>query len=503
MSVLSTAGGEDQASVREDPRAALEKAIQIVGAERAVVALEGHGGPAPVSLSPNIGMFRPRRILGVLSPQTPEQVRALVTTLSSAGGAVSLHPYSTGRNWGLGSREPVQDNVVALDLSGLDKIRGVDLAGGWAVVEPGVTQAQLAHSLEGTDRIVNLTASSAHTSVVGNILDRGVGLRRPRVEDLLGLEVVLPGGDLIHVGWWPSPNSAGPAYAPGLGPCLLHAFVQSSLGIVTAAAVHLPPRPEALRVIWLQFSPDVLTPAIDQFRRWVSQGLAHNSLRVYDPAAAAAYRGRPGQYLAHVCLDGAARAVDALSTIIMDEANHSGLFSTIWHADTPALAPEDRQLARLVNKEYAGTPDPDDLLLTTKTGHSPDMMDERAGLLFFLPVIPLSGRAVEHSQSLLRQAVDETGARCGATYFTLDSDLTLAVVAIKFNREQAEATRAHQALDRLYQLFTASGFTPCRLDIDHAHWVDQLSPDTAARQLVRRVKEMIDPHHVIAPGRYH
>jgi hypothetical protein len=118
------------------------------------------------------------------------------------------------------------------------------------------------------------------------------------------------------------------------------------------------------------------------------------------------------------------------------------------------------------------------------------MMDEQAGLLFFLPVIPLSGRAVEHSQSLLRQAVDETGARCGATYFTLDSDLTLAVVAIKFNREQAEATRAHQALDRLYQLFTASSFTPCRLDIDHAHWVDQLSPDTAARQLVRRVKEM-------------
>lgn len=76
------------------------------------------------------------------------------------------------------------------------------------------------------------------------------------------------------------------------------------------------------------------------------------------------------------------------------------------------------------------------------------------------------------------------------------------MVAIKFNREQAETTRAHQALDRLYQLFTAPGFAPCRLDVDHAYWADQLSPDTAARQLVRRVKEMIDPHHVIAPGRY-
>jgi hypothetical protein len=56
-----------------------------------------------------------------------------------------------------------------------------------------------------------------------------------------------------------------------------------------------------------------------------------------------------------------------------------------------------------------------------------------------------------------------------------------AVVAIKLNREQTEAKRAHQALDRLYQLFTASGFAPCRLDIDYAHWADQLSSDTAAR----------------------
>jgi 4-cresol dehydrogenase (hydroxylating) len=271
---------------------------------------------------------------------------------------------------------------------------------------------------------------------------------------------------------------------------------------VTAAAVRLLPRPEALRVIWLQFSPDVLTPAVDQFRQWVSQGMAHNSLRVYDPGAAAAYRGRPGQYLVHVCVDGVARAVDALSTIITDEANQSGLFSAIWHAGTPGLASEDRQVTRLVEQEYAGAPDADDLLLAAKTGHSADMMDERAGLLFFLPVIPLSGRAVEHLQSLLRQAAGETGARCGATYFTLDSDLALAVIAIKFNREQAEAKRAHQALDRLYQLFTASGFAPCRLDVDHALWAYQLSPDPAARQLVRRVKEMIDPNHVIAPGRY-
>lgn len=68
--------------------------------------------------------------------------------------------------------------------------------------------------------------------------------------------------------------------------------------------------------------------------------------RVYDPAAAAAYRGRPGQYLAHVCVDGVARAVDALSAIITDEANESGLFSAIWHARPNASGPPGREAGR-------------------------------------------------------------------------------------------------------------------------------------------------------------
>ena len=447
-------------------------------------------------LGPNISMFRPRVVLDVVRPQTPEEVQAIV---GKADG-ISLHVYSTGRNWGLGSREPAQDNVVTLDLSALDKIRGIDLENGWAVIEPGVTQARLAQALEGTDRIVNLTASSAHTSIVGNILDRGVGLRRPRIDDLLGLEVVLPTEGTVRVGWWPN---GSPAYAPGLGPSLLHAFVQSNLGVVTAAVVRLHPRPEAVRVVWLRFKPEALPAAVDQFRRWVRQGLAKNALRVYDPAASIAYRGHPGEYLAHVCVDGASRVVDALSAIVVDEAHESGFFSHVWHSDTPGLAPADQQIARLVDQEYAGTPDTGDFLLTTKTGQPVDKMDENAGLLFFLPIVPLSGHAVAQSESLVRRMVDESGVRCGATYFTLDTELTLAIIAIKFDRTPDDADRAHRALDSLFHSFTDSGFTMCRLDIDHAHWAERLSPDPAARRLLHRIKDMIDPSQVIAPGRYH
>lgn len=484
-------------------RAALETAAELLGRDRVTMNLDSDGVPAPFSLGPNISGFRARGVLGVLKPVTPAEVQDVVTTFRDTAGAVSLHPYSTGRNWGLGSREPVQDHVVALDLGGLDRIRDLDVDGGWAVVEPGVTQAKLAQSLEGTGRILNITASSAHTSVVGNILDRGVGLRRPRVEDLLGLEVVLPDGEMVHVGGWPGQRRPGPAYGPGLGPSLLHTFVQSGLGVVTAAAVRLLPRPEALRVLWLQFSAGHLGEAVDRFRRWVGQGLAHNSLRVYDPAAAAAYRGEPGHFLAHVCVDGAARAVDALTTIIEEEAAESGLFSAVWHADSPGLPAEVRPIVKLVDEEYAGIPDVEDMLLTTKTGHQIDVMDQRAGLVFFLPVVPLAGPAITRAQAIVEQVADEGGVRCGATYFTLDTELTLAIIAIKFDRGEREVRAAHAALDRLYDLFSQAGFTMCRLDVDHAEWAGKFATDPGERQLVGRIKELLDPHQVIASGRYH
>ncbi|HEX8868061.1 MAG TPA: hypothetical protein VF821_20545, partial [Lentzea sp.] len=54
---------------------------------------------------PNTGMFRTRRLRGVVRPATVDEVRQVVTT----PGAGPLHPISTGRNWGLGSHNAPQD----------------------------------------------------------------------------------------------------------------------------------------------------------------------------------------------------------------------------------------------------------------------------------------------------------------------------------------------------------------------------------------------------------
>jgi 4-cresol dehydrogenase (hydroxylating) flavoprotein subunit len=497
MSELSVVAGGGPAALRE----ALDAAGRILGEER-VQRAEGGAGSTRL-LGPNASLFRSRRVAAVLSPATTEQVRAVVELFSQSPDCGSLHVISTGRNWGLGSREPAQDGVVVLDLGGLDRVREMDLEAGWAVIEPGVTQGHLSRLLAHTPRMVNVTVSAAATSILGNALDRGVGLRGQRTDDLVGLEVVLPGGDTVRVGWWPASGRTAPVYPHGLGPSALPLFVQSNLGAVTAAVIRLPARPEALRVVRLTFPAAVLTEATDAARRWVAQGLTRGVPRIYDPAAGLAYGGAEGEYLVHLPVDGTTEAVEALTGILADEARRSGLFTQLSTTDATDPAHPNHEVARLVERGYAGDPDIADVLFHTKMGVAADKVDAHAGFLFFLPLLPFTGKAVSHANQLLRETAAETGVRLSATLHLLGPDLIDSVVAMRFSRDGDAAGRAHTALDRLHTSFAEAGFTPYRLDIDHAHRRDALAPDPGAVALVRRLKAVLDPNNAIAPGRYH
>ncbi|MEE1757280.1 FAD-binding oxidoreductase [Streptomyces sp. SP18CS02] len=486
----------DDAEVRKT----LEEAARIVGPDRVLLPEEG---ARPGLLGPNTSVFRSRRMNGVVRPATVEQVREVVAAFGRTPEAGSLHAISTGRNWGLGSHEPAQDDVVVLDLRDLDRIRTLDLDGGWAVIEPGVTQGVLSQRLADTGRMVNVTVSAAATSVIGNALDRGVGLRQQRVDDLIGLEVALPGGELVHVGWWPDADRTTPVYPHGLGPSALPLFLQSNLGVVTAAVVRLLPRPEALRLVRLGFRPAELGRVTDLLRRWVGQGLTRGVPRVYDPAAAASYGGRDGEFLVHICVDGTPGAVGALVAEIVAGAHGSGLFTDVAHEEATDTSRPDHAVAALVERAYAGDPDVTDALFEAKLGQSADQVDERVGFLFFLPLLPFDARAVERADGLLGRVREETGVRCSATLHLLGPDLIDCVVALKFDRDSGEGARqAHRALELMYRWYGEAGFLPYRLDIDHAHRMDDFAVDPNALALTRKLKNVIDPNNAIAAGRY-
>ncbi|WP_444963360.1 FAD-binding oxidoreductase [Nocardiopsis sp. M1B1] len=456
-------------------------------------------GPAPGHA--NVSGFATRDTLAVLRPTRAEQVPALLRALDDAD-APSLYAVSTGRNWGLGSREPVGDGAVRLELHGLDRVRRVDTDAGWAVIETGVTQRQLSEQLAGTGRMLNVTASSAHTSVLGNALDRGVGLRRQRVHDLVGLEVVLPGGEVARVGWWPGEGGGAPN-PHGLGPSPLHLFTQSDLGVAVAGVVRLPVRPEVQRVLRLTFGPADLGAAVDVFRRWQGQGLFQGVLKVYDTTSASSYgTAASSGYLAHLSVGGTAESVEALLAVLAAEAEAAKLFTSVLRSDQDPPEPSD-VVSRVVEAGYAGDVSHHEEMLRSAVGRSAADVDTLGGgWIFFLPLVPYTGRDVTAALALLDWVHARTGLRPGATVNALDPDVVDLVVSLRFDRSDPDETeRAHLGLDLLHESFASAGYLPYRLDVDHASRTDFLG-DPASRALIRTIRTALDPRDVIARGRY-
>ncbi|MEV6018741.1 FAD-binding protein [Streptomyces sp. NPDC051997] len=434
------------------------------------------------------GRFRARQVAEVLRPGDADEVVRIVrdTARRAATGAHSpLHPVSTGFNWGLGSGSPVAEGATVLDLSRLDRVRTIDLRAGYAVVEPGVTQGELAGRLDGSERMLNLTGASQHTSVLGNILERGVGLHRGRAEDLAGLELVLADGTFTRCGWWPDERSAT-VQPHGRDPSLNHVFTQSAMAVATAAVVRLLPRPDEVRVLPLTFAESELPAAVDVLRTWTAQRLIPATTKIYNPVAARTY-GVQDRWLVHICLTGDAGLVAAQSRLVAERAAGHG---------SPFVAAPPHAADEQVHRAYAGLPDPDDTLFRRKTGCCARCLDTARGLLMFLPVVPFLGSAVARAAELIATALEGRTAVPGVTMNVLDADTIDHVVTLGFPPRDARAVGdAHRTLDRLHRAFAAEGHQPYRPDIDHP----LPRPHGVLRQRIGRV---LDPDGVFARGRF-
>ena len=85
------------------------------------------------------------RPLAVLLPQSTEDTVALVKIASQH--RIPLHPISKGKNWGYGDATPPGPGQVIVDFSRMNRILELSRESAYVVVEPGVTQGQLARFL--------------------------------------------------------------------------------------------------------------------------------------------------------------------------------------------------------------------------------------------------------------------------------------------------------------------------------------------------------------------
>lgn len=176
----------------------------------------------------------------VVHPASADEISRIVRLANRE--RIAIVPRGAGSGFTGGSL-PVQGGI-ALVLTRMNRIIEIDPDNLIAVVEPGVVTARLQREVERLGLFYPPDPASKEFSTLGgNVAECAGGPRCVKYgvtrDYVLGLEVVVPSGDIIHTGGRTMKNVAG--YD------LTRLFVGSegTLGIVTRIILRLLPKPEA------------------------------------------------------------------------------------------------------------------------------------------------------------------------------------------------------------------------------------------------------------------
>ena len=492
-----------------------------------------------------------RSVPAVLRPASTAEVEALVRVANEQ--RVPLYPVSCGKNWGMGSRLPVQNGSVIVDLSRMNRIRELNAEHHYAVVEPGVTQGQLHRALqeEGSGMIFNVTGSGLETSLIGNALERGVGYFASRAEALSGLEVVLGNGQRLHTGMGHIPSSAiTHLYKYGIGPDMTGLFSQSNYGIVTAAGVALMPPTEAhVAMVAKIDDPAKFRPFMEALialrkqeciRSAVHIGNRHRTVSTLGPLVyerltslpeGPARRARAeaviaGEGFGPWSAVGGLRGTRAELMVVRDRIQAAlARIADVTFIDDNKIA-RARRLLRLLGGLPAlqrrglmldvieplyglskGIPTDQALKsawwLVNEPVPAGDLNPDqsRSGFLYCLPMVPMSGADVEAAASMTETIFGRQNFVAYMTFNMVNANILEGVINLAFDREDvARVAAAHDCIAELQQAFIARGYIPYRLGIQSMG--DLVSEKDLFWQLTRDLKQTFDPNHIIAPGRY-
>lgn len=184
----------------------------------------------------------------VLRPGSTEEVSAVMTYAYQN----DLKVVPQGGNTGLvGGQIPQETgDEIVLSLSRLNKVRAVDPAGFTITAEAGVVLETLQNEAENVDRLFPLALGAQGSCQIGGNISTNAGgtavLAYGNTRDLvLGLEVVLPTGEI-----W---NGLRTLRKDNTGYDLKQLFIggEGTLGVITAAALKLFPRPKKLEAAFV------------------------------------------------------------------------------------------------------------------------------------------------------------------------------------------------------------------------------------------------------------
>jgi FAD/FMN-containing dehydrogenase len=235
----------------------LERFAGIVGAANALTRPEDQAGYLREWRDRYVG-----KALAVLRPGSTDEVSRILALANEHGVGVVPQGGNTGL---VGGQIPSErGDEIVLSLSRLKNVRSVDADGGTMIVEAGVTLSEAQAAAENAGRLFPLSLASEGSAQIGGVLATNAGgtavLSYGNARNLcLGLEAVLADGRVWHGLKTLKKDNTG----YDLRDLLIGS--EGTLGVITAAALKMLPRPAEMATAVVAFdSPEA---ALKLFRR--------------------------------------------------------------------------------------------------------------------------------------------------------------------------------------------------------------------------------------------
>jgi FAD/FMN-containing dehydrogenase len=494
-----------------------------------------------------------RRILGALKARDAAEIPAIVEV--AARCRVPLYPISTGRNWGYGTALPVRDGCVILDLSGLNRILDFDAESGLVTLEPGVTQGMLADFLDkgGHPFLVPVTGAGPTCSLVGNALERGYGIT-PHADHfgaVTALEAVLADGSVYRPALSGMNGEAlDRAFKWGIGPYLDGIFTQSGMGVVTKMSLALAPRPECVKAFLFGLDePERIRDVVPLVRAVLARypGVvgavnlmnAHRVLAMsvdyprgrlgadgLIPPAVIAELGRGQQvmpwtgfgtiYGSRGVVKAAAREIRQilkplakrlvfLSPELVDRLRWVAAWLPAGIKEKVAKRLD--MLARSLQL-VAGRPNEMALPLCywqggklPPPGLAVDPARDACGLMWYAPLVLMKPEQVSDYVAMVEGIMKTYCLEPLITLTSISDRCFDSTVPLLFDsRSETSRRNAEACFWALLKAGRDRGFLPYRVGIQAMEWLTEGGGNYW--QIVRKIKEALDPHSILAPGRY-
>jgi glycolate oxidase len=183
----------------------------------------------------------------VLLPTTTEQVQSILRLCHREKIPFVARGSGTGLS---GGALPVEGGIV-ISLSRMNRILEVDYPNARVVVEPGVINLDVTTRVSPQNFFYAPDPSSqAACSIGGNVAENAGGAHCRKygftTTHVLGLEVVLPDGSLVHLG-------GNTLDAPGYDLCGVFVGSEGTLGIATKIILRIVKRPECIQTLIAAF----------------------------------------------------------------------------------------------------------------------------------------------------------------------------------------------------------------------------------------------------------